>query len=377
MDLVERLGARAERRTTPRIGIALAGAGALIAVVGAIGIGGDNLTSGDGDLQRIPGVLVSAVLIAGGMLVLHRVRSGPIATGSSVSVAVGIPALLVFLTVRDDYPGFAFDVSILLATAAWAAAYLVGPARGRIVLLTLALVGAPIFVLEQVEDISSVPEEIGNAFVSSFFGAAQESFDDSTAFDGSTGFEDAPEPFLPDAPPEPDFPDATTVGGILLAFGVVYAATGHVLNRRLLDGVGTPFAPLAVIATALGLVSLGDDLGELGTGILLVLLGTALTFMGATAARRFTTWSGGALAGIGVVVLVTEALGDTTGTTAFVVLFLAGWAVIFVAHLLVVAIGEPTEEDQRGSLRPTDGPRAGHEPGPPQDADTWAPPTAP
>lgn len=362
MDLLSGLGIRAERRMTPRIGVALAGAGAVIAIAGALGIGGDNLTGEDGDLNRIPGVLVSIALIAAGLAVLRRIRSGPLATGASVAVAVGVPALLVFATVKDTYPGFAFDVAVLVATVAWVAAYLVGPARGRLVFLTLALVGAVLFVLEQAEDISIVPREAGNAFASSLFGGYPE---DVEGFDETVRVE---------PPPEPELPDPTTVGGILLAFGVVYGAAGHLVSRRGFDGAGTPFAPLSVVATGLGIAFLSNDLGPVPSGLLLVAFGLAFTFVGAMAARRFTSWSGAAMLGLGVVILTTEALGDTDGTPAFVVVLLVGLAVVLAAHLLVEGIGEGAEEDQRRSLR-RDAPRAGHEPGP-RPEEIWAPPTS-
>src|SRR4051794_34271622 len=157
--LLDRFGRRGVRRMTPRVGIALAGAGALIAIGGAIGIGGDQLTTDDGDLQRIPGVVISLALIVAGYAVLRVIRTGALATAAATAVALGIPTLLIFATVTDDdFPPFSFDVVLLVSTLAWLAAYVVGPARGRMVLLALALVFAPIFVMEEVEDISTVPE---------------------------------------------------------------------------------------------------------------------------------------------------------------------------------------------------------------------------
>src|SRR5687767_12733560 len=131
--LFDRLGPRAARRMTPRVGISLAGAGALIAIGGAIGIGGDQLTDDDGDLQRIPGVLVALLLIAAGLAVLHLIRTGPLATAGAAAGAAGIPMLLLFATVNDEeFPFFAFDALLLVSTVAWLIAHLVGPGRGRL-----------------------------------------------------------------------------------------------------------------------------------------------------------------------------------------------------------------------------------------------------
>lgn len=358
--LLDRLGARAERRMTPRIGVTLAGAGGFIAVFGAIGIGGDQLVTDDGDIQRIPGVLISLALIAAGFAVLRSLRTAPLSTAASIGIAVGIPMLLVFTTVDDgDFPPFSFDAVLLLSTLAWAAAYAVGPARGRTVLLTLALVFAPVFVMEQVEEISEVPESIGAAFTQAFVGAAEEGFAEEGFGDDFTGEDFAEEDFQNDFTGddfgfgEPEFPDPTNLGVIALAFGLGYLLASLLASRRGYLGTGTPLAAVGAVVTALGVALLADDLGDVGSGIALVVLGAGVLAVGAVAARRFTSWFGGLLVGIGVLVLVGEALGEdaSTMTTSIVFLFV-GLAVVCVAHLLGAALGEPAEEDERRSFRP-------------------------
>jgi hypothetical protein len=356
MDLHERLGARADRRMTPRIGISLAGTGSLLAIGGSIGLGTNDLVGDDGDLNRIPGLLVSLVLLGVGMVVLQRIRSGPLATGASVAAAVGIPMLLLFATVKDSYPGFNVDAVLLLATVAWLAAYAVGPARGRVLFLTLALIGAPLFVLEQVEAISDVPRGIGEGIAAAFGG-----------FEGELDGEEQQ---------RTDLPDPTTVGFILLAFGAAYASFSRVLSGYRYDGIATPFAPLGVIGVTVGIGFLADDLGTTWSALLLLAFGLGITAVGAMAARRFTTWSGAILTAYGIGGLVGEALGDGVSvTTASIVFVLVGIAVVTGAHLLVAVIGEAGEEDQRRSLRNLDAPRAGQPPGPPPSDELWAPPT--
>jgi hypothetical protein len=377
MELLTNLGTRAERRMTPRLHIALAGAGALIAVGGAIGLGGDNLVDDDGDINRIPGVVVTALLIAAGIALLTRVRTGALAVGASTAVAIGVPVLVFFLTVKQDgFPPFSVDAVLGVSALVWLVLYVVGPARGRLVLLVGALVFAPLFVMEEVEDVSSVPEAIGQSF-SGMFGASSDFDSGAGSFDEDTGeftYEPGDDSTF-DLPEEPDFPDPTNLGVIALVFGVVYAAAAHVLGRRRLDGTGTPFAVVGAITSFVGILFLADDLQEIGTGLALVALGAGLLFVGAAAARRFTTWFGGLSVGVGVLVLVAKALGDSPDATmASIVFLLVGIAVVAGAHLLATALAEPDEEKVLVSFPP----RTREEPGDgPAPDDVFAPPTSP
>ena len=370
--VLDRLGPRAARRMTPRVGIALAGAGALIAIGGAIGIGGDQLTDDDGDLQRIPGVVVALVLIAAGLGVLHLIRTGPLATAGAAAVAAGIPVLLFFTTVNDDeFPFFALDALLLVSTVAWLIVHLVGPGRGRLVFLVLALVAAPVFVMEQVESISSVPQQIGEGFTQMFESAATSSSGSASSegftFDedgelvfpdedfGDDGFGDdfggtAPDPRLPF---EADMPDPTTLGLIAGIFGLLYVLASHVLTRRGYDGSASPLGAVGGVLLAVGVAFLADDLQEIGSGIVLVVLGLAVLAVGAAGARRFTAWFGAALVGQGVLTLVSEAIGDGASTLVTSLVFLlVGIGVVCVAHLVATFLAEPDEEDELRSLAP-------------------------
>ncbi|HEX4905885.1 MAG TPA: hypothetical protein VFU93_10560 [Acidimicrobiales bacterium] len=361
---------------TPRVGIALAGAGALIAIGGAIGIGGDQLTDDDGDLQRIPGVVVALLLIAAGLAVLHVIRTGPLATAGASAVAAGIPMLLLFATVNDDdFPFFAFDALLLVSTVAWLVAHLVGPGRGRLVFLVLALVAAPLFVMEQVESISDVPAQIGEGFSQMFDSAASSSGSASSedfTFDenGELVFPDEGFPdedfgegtFEDDVDSsfEPDLPDPSTLGLIAAVFGLVYVLASHVLTRRGYDGTASPLGAVGGVLLAVAVAFLTDDLREIGSGIVLVVLGLGVLAVGAAGARRFTTWFGAALVAQGVLVLVGEALGDGASTLVTSTVFLlTGIGVVCIAHLVATFLAEPDEEDELRSLTP----RTRREPG--------------
>jgi hypothetical protein len=370
MELLTNLGARAERRMTPRLHIALAGAGALIAVGGAIGLGGDNLVDDDGDVHRITGVLVTALLVAAGIAVLTRIRTGAYALAASTAVAIGVPVLVFFLTVNDDgFPPFSFDAVLGVSALAWLALYVVGPARGRMVLLAGALAFAPIFVMEEVENISSVPETIGQSFSRMFTGTSSESFDSSSGgsfdsgggtFDPDTGeftidedFDESDSGDFTNELEEVDLPDPTNLGLIALVFGIAYLAGAHLLTRRGLAGTGTPLAVVGALSSFVAITFLADDLEEIGSGLFLVALGVALLFVGAAAARRFTTWFGGFAFAVGVIVLVAKMLGDSPdGTAASLVFLLVGLAVVFLAQLLADRTDEPDEEDALVSFPP-------------------------
>src|SRR4051812_29542126 len=102
---------------TPRAGIAVAGAGALVAVAGAIGVGGDRLAGAHG-VHRVPGLIVSTLLIAVGVLVLTRVRSGPIAVAGATAEAVGIPSLVFFSSVDSgSFPPFSLATVLFVSAA--------------------------------------------------------------------------------------------------------------------------------------------------------------------------------------------------------------------------------------------------------------------
>ena len=384
--VLDRLGPRAARRMTPRVGIAVAGAGAFIAVGGAIGIGGDQLTTDDGDLQRIPGVVIALLLIAAGLGVLHLIRTGPLATAAAVAVAAGIPMLLLFATVNDDdFPFFAFDALLLVSTVAWLVAYLVGPGRGRLVFLVLALVMAPIFVMEQVEEISSVPETIGEGFVQMFDSAASSASGSSSSgdftfdengelifpedgFDDGTFDDEFADDFGDDFESsfDPDLPDPTTLGLIAAVFGLLYVLGSHVLTRRGYDGAASPLGAVGGVLLAVAVAFLAEDLKDVGSGIVLVVLGLGVLAVGAAGARRFTTWFGAALVAQGVLVLVGEALGDDVSTlVASLVFLLVGIGVVCIAHLLATFLAEPDEEDDVRSFAP--GTRRGPGTGPAPD----------
>lgn len=339
---------RVERRVEPRFGVAIAGAGVLIAVVGAIGLAADQ-TGGVTDPNRVPGIAVSLALLAGGVALVQRFRTGALALAGSVAAAVAVPALVVFATIADeDFPGFDLAATLLVSALAWAMLHVV--CDRRLLFLTAALVAAPLFVMEATEEISNVPEVIGYGFTSAFMGVSDfpTEFEDvdGDGYDDYTGYTESElETYVAELdaemPEPPDAPDPTVLGMIAMVFAVLYAGVGQVLAR----GVGTPPTVVGALLAALGIALLSGDLQEAASGLVLVGLGASIAWFGVAAARRFTTWWGALLLGVGVTVLLSEALGDDpdpsgASGTALVV----GAAVVLLGHLVGLGIGEPPEE---------------------------------
>lgn len=350
--LLEGLGPRAVRRMTPRAGIALAGAGSVIAVAGAIGVGGDHLVGAHGDIHRIPGIIVSLALMAVGIFLLSQVRSGPIAVAGATAEALGVPALVLFATVdNNDFPPFNFDAVLLVSAVVWLIAYVVPPSRGRVLFLALGLIALPLFVMEEVEEISQTPVAIGAAFTGAFFGG-EEAFQSPTFDDqGNVIFDTELSP-EPERDPEPDLPDPTNLGIIAMLFGAAYAVGSFVLSRRHYVGTATPLSAIGAVSLVVGVLFLSSDLEEIGTGLLLVAIGLGLAFVGASSARRFTTWFGAIAFGLGVVVLVGKATDGTSARVGSFVFLVVGAAVVAAAHVATTRLGEPAEEDERRSFRP-------------------------
>ena len=59
-------------------------------VLGVLQISGDTGAGDDGDFNNVPGILLSALVVAAGFALLTRFRNGPLATAGVVASATGI-----------------------------------------------------------------------------------------------------------------------------------------------------------------------------------------------------------------------------------------------------------------------------------------------
>ena len=324
---LERLGPRARRRAVPRLTIALAAGGCALVVLGALTVGGDGLGGDGGDPSQLPGLLASGAVVAGGFVLLSRFPSGPLATGGAVAVVFGIPLVLFFLTFDENtLPPYSTETILFGSTAAWAAAYAVGPARGRPLFLGAAGIGLWATLLQLTEGVFDFPFDAVNTF--------------------GVGFEDDRfgQSFRPDAP------DPATVGLLSLLVAAGYLLLARRWDRQRFAGAATPLTAAALAIIPFGIGFLAGDLEAVGTGLLTSAIGIVVAAHGADVGRRATTWLGGAGAAIGVLIVVTDVVDEAT--PGGLLLMLLGAGAIAGAEALRRATNEPDELAGEGDPEP-------------------------
>jgi hypothetical protein len=321
--LLQQLGPRALRRAEPRASIAVAGAGCALAVLGVLVISGDTGLSDSGELNRWPGVILSAAVIIAGYVVMSQVERGAVATGGAVAAALGVPPLMFFLTWDEGgLPPYSTEGILGVSALAWLGTYLFGPGKGRPFFLGAGLIGLWATIMQVTEDLFDLPW--------TFFGGW---FSYYPTYD-----EDG---FLVDSPSTLAAPDPTTLGMLTLVLGVAYLVIARVLDGSGRHGTATPFAMATLPLLAAAPLFLADELQEAGTGLLYVALGLALAINGAVSGRRATTWFGGAAVGVGTAVFLVDMTDDATiGGMLFLA---AGIGLVFAAHTYARARDEPDE----------------------------------
>lgn len=344
------LGERAQRRAEPRTSIAIAGAGCALAILGVLIVSGDTGIPDDfnGSFNKVPGVILSLLVVVGGYVALAQAGRGAVATGGTVAAALGVPPLMFFLTFNENgFPPYSTEGLLYVPTLVWLVSYAVGPGRGRPFFLGAGLIGVWFSLLQLTEELFDFPF----LAIDGFFGAfsTTSSFESTgtviggddfgSGFDdpgfGGGGFDD------PGFGPTFSAPDPTTIGLISLGLGVAYLVVGRRLDRRRLHGAATPFALATLPTLFVGSIFLADDLEAAGTGLLLMAIGLGLAYSGGSTWRRATTWIGGAATAFGAALF----LGDMTddATIAGMLFLAAGIGLVFAGHAIATAIAEPDE----------------------------------
>jgi hypothetical protein len=308
-----RLGPRSRRRPDLRIGGTLAGAGAVLAMVGAVVVAGGYYAHGDNG-RRFLGALLFAAVAAGGYALAISRRTGGLATAGAVAAAFSVPLCLAFVSLdptsllSSGYP-FNVDLVFLLSIAVWLVTYLVVPGlRGRALFLGAAAFWLFGYVALKASDYS------GFASVT------------SSLLGGRGGGET----------------DTGTVTAIGLIFGLAYYALAAVLDARGRSGAAVALVLAAFDATVSGIAAGASDMGQAGTGALLIVLGLLLSAYGARFGRRFTAWAwaAGFVLGCGLVV---QDVADTSYLGNGLTLMVIGVAVVAAAHALGTALREAPE----------------------------------
>jgi hypothetical protein len=382
---LDSLGERTRRRAEPRTSIAIAGAGCALGILGVLIVAGDTgLDDSGGDFNQLPGIVLSALVVAAGFFVLATAREGAMATGGTVAAALGVPPLMFFLTFDENgFPPYSTEGILIVSTMVWLGAYLVGPGRGRPFFLGTGLIALWLTLLQVTEKVFDVPFSPWSWF---FFGSATleptESQIDPTTGDIITG------DFSGDgfnSGPSFHSPDPATIGMLSLGLGVAFLVCGRLLDKGGRHGAATPFAFAALPCLAIGVIALAPDLEAAGSGLLMVAIGLALAYLGATVWRRATTWIGGAVAALGLAIFLGDMAGDSA-TTAGMLFIAGGIGLVFAGHAIAVALTEPHEMVVTYGLAPVPvGPARRVVPlvaeSPPDDKvgdDTvWAPPPPP
>jgi hypothetical protein len=365
-----RLGAWAGRRAEPRLWISLAGAGCALAVAGVVTISGDAQVGEDGfDGSRVPGILLCLVLAAAGYVLLHWFAESPAATAGVTAIALAVPPFFYFLTFdADGTPPWSAEGILALSALVWLVSYVMGPARGRPLLLGAGLVAVVLLAFQLTEEPFSAGFE--TTFVDESPFAPAEPFPSDEPFPGDDEFAG-----------QGDEPDPTTLGIISLVFGAAYLVAARLLDRRGFAGTATPFVVASLAAIPAGIAFLGEDLEQAGAGGAAIVAGLVVAWLGARGGRRASTVIGAGGVALGIVLIIADAMEESSPTSIGVALLIAGGAVALGAQLLHMQTGESPQMTPGPSEFGRPGPPAGthaawqpagggHQPGPWQQPDT-------
>ena len=285
----QRLGARATHRPAPRFGVTLTGVGVVLVVIGILVWGvtyivdgvKNGLLNGGGvgssDSRHYLGFALALILVAVGYALVVIARAGPLVTAGIAATALGIPVAMEFATL-DLSGGSAgsTDAIVWVSIVAYLISYLfVRGARGHTIYLGLAA-----FLLWEYAVGKAGPDTqaIGSAFVGS----------------ARTGTTTVPSV------------DNETIAAVSLIFAIAYYLIAWYLDRTGRRGVALPFVVVGIPATLVGIGALAPDTKQIGTGIILLLVGLLLSRYGATYGRRFTAWFWGLASAGGAVTILTE-----------------------------------------------------------------------
>jgi hypothetical protein len=198
--------------------------------------------------------------------------------------------------------------------------------------------------------------------------------------DFDEGFPLTPEPVLPDNPFTPGGDDkAAEVGIVSLLFAAAYLLAKRVSDSRGLFGLGTAFVLPGIVAAVTAAASLGDASGEAVVGgLLTIVAGFVVGLIGYVGRRRFSTWSGGAIASVGALVIAgdvsdTEALATEGDALSFGLVTIAFGIVVALLAFLIAGILE-SRGTSGGDQPPVPAPIGG---GPDRPAAAGPEPTAP
>jgi hypothetical protein len=136
----------------------------------------------------------------------------------------------------------------------------------------------------------------------------------------------------------------STLGGVSLILGAAYYLIGYLLDRAQRRGPAVAFVLVGFPAVAVGIGALSIDFKQVGTGIVLLLVGVGLALYGARWNRRFTTWIWAVGAAVGGILIVAKIVGtSSSGAAVGIALIILGLIFVVGGALLARAINEPDD----------------------------------
>lgn len=324
----------------------LGGAVAAVLLVFALSL---YLSSVDGDQRRMVGIVLSLGFTVAGIAITWLAQGRRMATAGLGLSALAVVPLVFQLFVDPDDPGAIETASDFTGTATgvlvvlallWGAAYLLGPGRRYGLYLGGALLA--IWLVAVVQVVDGPLGQITNAFdetivvnspafepVDPYGEVTEDPFDDTDgftiedeySFDTSDEFDDEDEYTL-----DVDVDDPSTeLGVVSLLFGGGYLALAALRDRRGDARTATPALAVALPVLHLAVIFLSGELKESGSGVLAIVLGAVLMWVGSRGERRFTSWAGVYAVAMGLILIVGDIAPDseTTAATIFLVLGLA------------------------------------------------------
>lgn len=319
------LGERARRRAQPRLGVSLAGAGLGLIVLGVLvwstsylveGMAGSIANGGSpDDTRRVLGALLSFAVAAGGFVLATRWRHGPCSAAGVGASALGVPSLMLFATFSSGQ--ISADAVFWVSLLVWLVSYLVVPGtRGHAFYLGLsasALVGYVVYKIEY--------DDVARLVLASI--------------------NPSPLDLISQQPGRT--PDLTSTAVALLLFGVAYYALAFALDRAGRRGVAVALLYAAFGSTATGIAAAAPDVEQIGTGLLLIVLGGAIAWCAARSRRRFTTWVSSGGVALGLALIAGKVAGADHVPLAGGLLVLVGVALVVIAVTVSSALGEVDE----------------------------------
>lgn len=329
------LDGRAANRPAPRAGVSVAGVGAAVLMLGAIVWAASYIAEGideangasSGSRHYIAAVMVLVLVAIGYGIAIVR-RRGPVVSAAVTVTALGVPVMMSLFT--GDYGAGSLgnlDAIFWVSIAVFLMSYFfVRGARGHSIYLGLAAALLWSYALVKAEPL------LGHALdrrllVPSVLGLAT----------------------------PPSHVDFNTVGGISLTFGVGYLLLAWGLDHAGRCGPATPLAIVGLLVLLLGIASLAPEIKQIGSGLLLIVVGAIVAAYGGRHARRFTTWTAALAAGFGALLVLTKIVQDSSGAVGGIWVMVLGVILVAAGVLLRVALREPDDVSEAAAQTTPDG----------------------